>query len=412
MNENYKIFLLNKCDDYEYQRWIKRYIKLVEGCENKDFSSFKMFNNHHIVPASWKREFKKNKNNLIRIPTVYHVVMHQMLARTNDKRMIHAFQKIVGRCQDDLIEYFNYNVGLRIVTESIERERQSRYKPIVNLNTGEVFESIVLAAEKCNTRPENIHCALRKGCKSCGFYWQYKDVVDKTSIDCELQKRIEDVNLRERLRVDKRGKKVVNLTTGQEFDNLRQAFETLKLQDQIRGPVAISTAISQQSACCGYYWQYKDVVEKSSIEQELTKYTEKCTLVPVYNLNTQQRYASYREAGRNYNTSDSNIREACTQKNKATGCYWITEKEYNASGLTLKQLLQKYIANTDYLATHKKRRKVINLNTKQIFPNGMQAGAAFGLTKSAVTTAIRLNRKAAGSKWMYYDDYLKLQEQI
>ena len=47
-------------------------------------------------------------------------------------------------------------------------------KPVINMDTGEVFASRRIAAEKYNRTPEAIGMAINGGCKTCaGYKWRY-----------------------------------------------------------------------------------------------------------------------------------------------------------------------------------------------------------------------------------------------
>lgn len=56
----------------------------------------------------------------------------------------------------------------------------SEGKPVVNLDTGEIFLSVSAAARKVGVHPSAIHhCAAGKTIHSAGFRWQYKDDLEQ-----------------------------------------------------------------------------------------------------------------------------------------------------------------------------------------------------------------------------------------
>lgn len=46
-------------------------------------------------------------------------------------------------------------------------------KQIINIDTGEIFDSITSAALKYDCRPESISMSIKRNGKSCGFHWNY-----------------------------------------------------------------------------------------------------------------------------------------------------------------------------------------------------------------------------------------------
>ena len=60
----------------------------------------KGFESHHIVPKSWKPEWKKVKDNLLKVPAKAHYVIHHLVwkAFPEDNSMRYAFWKF---CNDD-----------------------------------------------------------------------------------------------------------------------------------------------------------------------------------------------------------------------------------------------------------------------------------------------------------------------
>lgn len=98
-------------------------------------------------------------------------------------------------------------------------------RAVVNLNTGEVFESIK-DAQLSLQRNLNIAGAISKRCRCGGYHWQYKDVVEQTSIEEQLnQYELHKITAKEnRKRIKSQiGCKVKCVETGEIFATMTQA---------------------------------------------------------------------------------------------------------------------------------------------------------------------------------------------
>ena len=64
----------------------------------------KGFESHHIVPKSWKPEWKKVKDNLLKVPVKAHYVIHHLMwkAFPKDYAMIEAFQQMRTRLDEKI----------------------------------------------------------------------------------------------------------------------------------------------------------------------------------------------------------------------------------------------------------------------------------------------------------------------
>ena len=104
--------------------------------------------------------------------------------------------RYAGHCWAYEPEVLKYGIGVLLQQCSdppsrkkpvFTKPRKSQMRPVVNLSTEEVFESVKQAQQSVGG-----HCNIVSGIKAKrkvrGFYWQYKDVVDKSSIETELQK--------------------------------------------------------------------------------------------------------------------------------------------------------------------------------------------------------------------------------
>lgn len=108
MNKSIKQTLL----DYNFKdpdlgdKWINRYIRFIEGCLEKQFDDTELFEYHHIVPRSWDPTLADDPNNIIKLPLSYHIVAHQLLALTRDRKMTAAFHILTEKSVSN-IKHFN-----------------------------------------------------------------------------------------------------------------------------------------------------------------------------------------------------------------------------------------------------------------------------------------------------------------
>ena len=85
--------------------------------------------------------------------------------------------------------------GRTLSEEWIEKLRKSHFKKVINLDTGEIFESIKEAAKKYNTDSTHITKVCKgKGITTCGCRWQYYN--EYMAIPCQASNE-EDVTTRE-----------------------------------------------------------------------------------------------------------------------------------------------------------------------------------------------------------------------
>lgn len=202
--------------------------------------------------------------------------------------------------------------------DPIQYQPQKGQKPVVNLNTGDVYPSIAAVAKAFGVNYGPV-VAIATYKRYKGYYWQYKDVVDQSSIEEQL-KVTEDNAIR---KTRTRWRSVVNLNTGECFENVKQA-ELFRFKDPKEWYSGLGQAIKKLAPYCGHYWQYKDVVEQSSIEEQLQNIlsiSKHSTARPVVNLNTGQEFESCIDVQRFFKARYS-VTDAIKQDIKYHGYYW------------------------------------------------------------------------------------------
>ena len=136
MVEQYiKDFLCNYKIDIQHKHYVNRYIKLVEHLQTVTPDPSLGVEVHHIVPRSWNKDLISDPNNLIRVSSKAHVVLHHILALTRDGNMTRAFLLLIS---NKSIKQFNYVVSARLIAQA----KLLSYRPVINLNTREEFPTV------------------------------------------------------------------------------------------------------------------------------------------------------------------------------------------------------------------------------------------------------------------------------
>ena len=295
---------------------------------------------------------------------------------------------------------------------------EARQRQVVNVDTGEVFESIAKASEKYNTTSSNISVAIQRQAKSCECFWAYKEDVDTVG----REKLLEHLNA---LRIEKsqtrsksQQRAVVNLNTGEKYPGLKAAAAVIGST-----PGSMTNAISKQRRCKQCYWEYLDKIEQSglTVQQYLQKVLdtvaqryEKLGRIPkdqreVINLNTGEKYPTATDASRALGLSDTAVNSAISKHRRAGEYYWAFSKDV-PDDQTRIQLAEQYrlqgIENQkkgQVFGTAAIRRPVVNLDTKQEYPSLLEAEKTLS-TKVSIGSAMMHHCRAGGYYWAYKED--------
>lgn len=208
--------------DSKYIRYLNKYITLINSLLINQQIDEIITEAHHIVPRSWNPDLIYDENNIICVSVKAHLILHHMLALTRDTRMCRAFYSMINMKPKDV---FNYAVHVNLAAQAKQMWYDISVRPVVNLNTGEVFESIK-DAQLSLQRNLNIAGAISKRCRCGGYHWQYKDVVEQTSIEEQLnQYELHKITAKEnRKRIKSQiGCKVKCVETGEIFATMTQA---------------------------------------------------------------------------------------------------------------------------------------------------------------------------------------------
>lgn len=225
-----------------------------------------------------------------------------------------------------------------------------------------------------------------------------------------------------------------------EFDCIREANDYF---DKDRALSFISKVCINGGTAYNYLWlfkeEYNNLINENkfnewylnvknryidrTIKANRTKVQNKSKVIYQLNKDTldiMQEFNSIVLASESTGVKSQSINRVCRHGcNTAGGYSWIYKEEYHS--ITKEELIKLYShkykkpSSTEHYERNKV--KVICLNTEQVFDGIVDAIEHFNLCKGARIDAVcRGVRKSAGkingepARWMYYEDYLKLQE--
>ena len=251
-------------------KWLDRYIKFIDQCIAKNTlygTEGKSIHKHHIVPRSWggcNRKF-----NIVVLTTKQHVVAHHIISKTYDPQMINAITLMLKKARIHEVE--NFVVTIREYESILEEHyriqsiRQSgvpkseaqkkqisetltgkyvgenswNHKAVIRLDTLEVFETAKIASLKYSDNKTAVSAAIKSNYKFNGARWQlYQDYLNGVELPRQRTssrfkgKRHDDTS-KAKTSASLKGRKalnevkIINLDTGQIFDNMCLASESV-----------------------------------------------------------------------------------------------------------------------------------------------------------------------------------------
>ena len=254
------------------------------------------------------------------------------------------------------------------------KARMQLSKPIVCIETEEIFWSIQAAAEYLKISDCNIVEVLKgKQITAGGFHWRYAD--DK------LNKNVRDT--------DKRKKPIICVENGTIFESVEQAALTMSLN-----PCGISHVLHGRSKTCnGLHFEY--INESSNNEKS------ECSLrmnllgtkpVPIICIETGKIFPTVKSASDEVKVAKQSISAVLSgRRMTAGGFHW------------------KYLEENLNVAPKKpstgNSRPVICVETGEIFPTIKAAADSIKITTQAISGVLRgKGILAGGFHWKYVDD--------
>lgn len=408
--------------------YISRYKTYIDYCLinniNKVPTNYKK-HSHHIFPKAWSKRLGipviNDDYNLIDFPFAHHVVAHHILAKTNDNAMMGALKTILNRLK---IEYLDFDTFLSkgsqkyILEQAYDHFIRSRAKAVINLNTGEIYKSGYQADRSLGICPGSIAVSIKSQHQNKDCYWAYVKDVPNEQTRLQLLEQYKQQKLQGRKRSQQAAtnatyRPIVNLNTGETFKSITDAQKSIDTNSCIGG------AMKAKCKAGGYYWAYKEDVDKFGREALLQQYqnnkienAKKDYLYePIVNLTTGEEFESIAEATEQVGCAKASISRSITLGIKVRDCYFVKQSTLQQSGLTRQQYLEKLIDQTNQreLDRQKKHWKpVINLDTLQTYPSARHLELAKQKTNSTAAAAIRNHRLYCGEKWVWLEDYQQL----
>lgn len=430
MNKTIELLIDTYATKYQLNpHYVNRYKNFINACLKKQFASTNCFHSHHIFPKSWSKRLgipvNNNSENLINLPYDYHVVAHHIIAKSGDGRMKGALKTLINWQNVDFDLYFKTGIRLYIIRQAYAMFLEDKSKPVINLNTQKRYASITEAAKASNVSSTAIAKACDAGTRVKNCFWCFEDNIER-SIENTLLKYEQQAQIRKQqwlqrhndAIINSRARTVINLNTGETFESL-----TLAGQEYNTAPNNILAAIKQKTQCCNCYWAYKEQVQdrEALLQQyqlEYQKRNDKSWLKKkVVNLDTQQVFEGMTEAVATINCTKTTLSAAIRTKRRCDGYYWAFLKDIEAFGLTIEQYRQQLVnqitqKHNEIGYREKNDRRVINLNTGEVFNTAVDGCRKYNLSETSVGFACKKHQKAGGHYWAYAKDVPDEQTRI
>lgn len=290
-----------------------------------------------------------------------------------------------------------------------------RAKPVICLETDKVYRSASDVKEKnygnivscCNKNKKDFLKNKKVHFIAEGYHWFfYKDIHLLKNFNKNDLFKIETPKLF-------RPKKVICLETKEIYETRREASSYLKCSpDTIRKVCAGQNKFFQ-----GKHWMYHEDYIKATPEEinSIMNTFERDKTNPVncykgitkvvINITRNKKYRSCREASEDTGFNSESIRKACLRGHIHGNEIWFYEEDVNKIGIEkINKIAEEMMQKRD--------RRVICLETKEVFKNSKEAQKKYSITAdgciSSCCTGNDPNRLTAGGlHWMYYKDYLK-----
>lgn len=410
----FNILINNKFkDQHKASHYIKKYCNFIKLRINRQIDYQATKNNtekHHIVPKKWGGT--DDDSNLIVLTVAEHIVAHHLLARTTNHQMIYAFNQIINRS----VSQFNYNVSLKLVAEARQQYLLQVCKPVINLTTGDVYNSATEASKILGFASSTICGACQKHYKINDCYWTYIENIKDTSEQSRQQliDQYQQTYKNHRKEIsNSRKKPVVELDTGKIYDSAIAAANYYNTRREI-----ITLAARKHGMAQGHRWAYvanfpeyttEDFKRLHEFLSENTRQKRRqSTLIrsrSVINLTTKQIFYSICEASRQYNVQSRAIQNAIETQSKCRHCFW----DYYSDDLDVDKRLQEVTTIAEERSKRTKARdkfgrNLINLDTGEVVANRQTLSRRYEISADRINYAVINHKLILGQyAWQYID---------
>lgn len=333
---------------------------------------------------------------------------------------------------DEEITQSHANIIIDEVTNSYNLGKASK---VILLNTGEVFDSMLIASKKYKIKPSSISSCCNNRSKIGGkdsdgnnLVWMFYDEYI-TSTSSEINNRICSAN-------DDSWKyinsiPIILLNSGEVFDSISDAANKYNIS-----VTSIVDCCKSKSSYAGkdndgnpLVWMYKTDFEAASNEEihdkkiapyECIKNQYKSISKKVVLLNTLEVFEKIKEAANKYDVSSTSISGCCLGKYKYAGknnefgpLVWRYYDDYiTMSEIDIKDTL--FYSNPTNKIKHNSKQ-VICLETNKVFDSIKDAALFYDIKPPNISNVLNKPNKSAGKHpitneklhWLAYDKYLE-----
>lgn len=200
---------------------------------------------------------KANSQTIQQLTIKQHIIAHHILSKTEDCQMMYAIRRMVNvKSSDELYKAF-FVANLRKICN--EWCRQVKSKPVINLNTLQIYPSAQEASRQIGVIRGGVCNSIHKQERCKGCFYAY--LTDNLNIEQRLKELEEIERNKEQSRRNKIAKgharRIININTKEIFDSVNDAC--------IRYGVtvnAINLAIRTHSVSKGCFWaEYEEDVD-------------------------------------------------------------------------------------------------------------------------------------------------------
>jgi hypothetical protein len=298
----------------DYEKNYYNYINYVKTL-NRSKKDNIYYEEHHIKPKSIYPELKNEKSNLVLLTARERFLAHYLLCKfqkneQNELKMLYAFNKMMSGSK------FNNQNNLRYYNSKLYEYLRKRRSELISKALkkhksyckGKTYEEL-FGKQKADELKKNRSIAMSKNWKK-GVYLNF---IRKPHSE-ETKRKIGEKSKNRRWHTSK----VICLET-------KEIFESIKNANNKYGPIGIGASCRSNGIklAGGYHWKYYYENQDISIPENARLHNRH--VIPVINITTNTKYASIKDAKKDY--PNSNISLAITKNHKAGGCVWKKQED-------------------------------------------------------------------------------------
>ena len=274
-----------------------------------------------------------------------------------------------------MVDFFNY----KPVDKNVSNEKKGHKIKIICVDTGDIFESLTECSRLTGIKTQYLSKACKKHSCTKGFYFAYLEEYNES--DWEKYERKKSNS--------KFRKPVYCLDLDKEWVSYTECCKELKISSgelsrllKYQDPLCIYKTVKGLHFCFSYEKEYATLGERKSIRSDSRK---------VYCVELKMTFNSITEAEKFFNIK--NILKCCNNwKYTSGGYHWCFEED-------IKNFRK--IEQVDRIFRNGQAKRVINMNTGEIFDSISGAARRIGRNPTTLSEAIKKNTKCAGCFWRF-----------